>query len=77
MVRRQWPVCWGLRQARAAPLGAGRGMQLLAVAAGGAGMCAACLAAGWPLGLGAELREACRAAPRERKGKPESSGHRL
>ena len=68
---------WGLRQALAAPLGAGRGMQLLAVAAGGAGMCAACLAAGWPLGLGAELREACRAAPRERKGKPESSGHRL
>ena len=50
-----------------------------AVAAGGAGMCAVCLAAGWPLGLGAELREAClpRRAAKETGGKPESSGHQL
>src|SRR5699024_8875231 len=38
---------WGMRQALAVPLAAGRGVQLLAVAAGGAGMCAVCLAAGW------------------------------
>ena len=66
---------WGMRQALAVPLAADRGVQLLAVAAGGAGMCAVCLAAGWPLGLGAELREACR--PQGMGGKAESSGHRL
>ena len=69
--------CW-LRQALAGPLAAGRGAQLLAVAAGGAGMCAAWLAAGWLLGLGAELRAACR--PESREGmqrKAENSGQRL
>ena len=60
---------WGLRAALAAPLAAGRAAQLAAVCAGGAGMCAAALALGWPLGLGAELRAVL---PR----KPESSGHR-
>ena len=70
---------WGLRRALAVPLAGSRWMQLAAVAAGGAGMCAVCLAAGWPLGLGAELREAClpHCAAKETGGKPESSGHRL
>ena len=63
---------WGLRRALAVPLAGSRWMQLAAVAAGGAGMCAVCLAAGWPLGLGAELREGLPAPPR-RQGKPEEN----
>ena len=45
-------------------------MQLLALALGGAGMGAVCLAAGWPFGLGAEIRAACRGGRNA-----ESSGH--
>ena len=61
---------WGLRRALAPLLAAGQGMQLLALALGGAGMGAVCLAAGWPFGLGAEIREACRGGRNA-----ESSGH--
>ena len=56
-------VGWGLRQALDVLLAGGRGMQLLAVCAGSAGMCAAALAVGWPLGLGEELRALRPAAP--------------
>ena len=61
---------WGLRRALAPLLAAGQGMQLLALALGGAGMGAVCLAAGWPFGLGAEIRAACRGGRNA-----ESSGH--
>ena len=61
---------WGLRRALAPLLAAGQGMQLLALVLGGAGMGAVCLAAGWPFGLGAEIRAACRGGRNA-----ESSGH--
>ena len=59
---------WRLRGLLGPWLAGGRGMQLAALAAGGAGMCAAWLLAAWPLGLGRELRAGGR--------KWESSGHR-
>ena len=47
---------WGLRQGLEPLLLGGRLSQLAAVCAGSAGMAAACLAAGWMLGLGEEIR---------------------
>ncbi len=51
----------GLRAALAGPLAAPRVWQCAALAAGGAGMCAAGLAVALPLGLGREIRAARRA----------------
>ncbi len=47
---------WGIREGLAVLLTGGRWARLLAVCAGGAGMGAVCLLAGWPLGLGEEVR---------------------
>ena len=47
---------WGIREGLAVLLSGGRWARLLAVCAGGAGMGAVCLLAGWPLGLGEEVR---------------------
>ena len=47
---------WGIRQGLVGLLAGGRLEQLAAVCAGAAGMGMVCLAAGWPLGLGEEVR---------------------
>ena len=67
---------WGIRQELAPLLAAGRAGQLAAVCAGSAGMAAACLAAGWPLGLGEEIRAVwdSRKSPRKENRKVLDTG---